>query len=721
MPEHPLNVSTYAERVLFSDRLEKKLDLSDFDRVVVGPGDSSRAKPLVGAPDPGRPPSLRMARRARGKADRSPLPSTPRLVDEENRGRLLHFFANHELLAAELMALALLKFPDAPAEFRRGLLGTLREEQIHTRWYLKRMRECGVEFGDHPVSGYFWDAVSGMESPLDYVSRLSLTFEQANLDYSRHYAEVLREAGDGASARILEKIHRDEIQHVGYGLHWLHHWKDPDESVWNALERRLAFPLSPSRAKGNGTAFNREGRLAAGLDLEYVDRLAIFERSKGRVPDLWFFNADAEMRIAAWPGAYHPKRFARSLVADLETLSLFLAKRDDILVMRQHPGVAFLARLRDCGFPLPEIEVLDRAGRIPADSLLRQRRLGKLAPWSHSPELAGIFAELAEPAPSPEPAADAPSADTSTDSPHPGQTLPPSRPDWSRPLRWDDALAACFSKYRQCEELAPWFGDSQLCRTREEIAGAAAAFRAERWEKVLLKPEFTAAGRGARQLDPGQADPDTAGDRLPETWAALPLPCLLEAHHQRVFDFSTQYETTGEGDLRLLGTVHQIVDERGRYRGSRRPFKLCRGLGPELTRFLMEEALPAHQPGSEFCDALLAWTRRHRYRGPLGVDSYVHRDASGRLRHRVLCEINPRFTMGRVLLELRKQVAPGQDATLEIVRAGDHAPEERESEAAPVILDSGGKIESGTLWLTPRRPDEQFAARLVVGMGPDRT
>ena len=119
--------------------------------------------------------------------DGSSLSTPPRdseLGNERERGRLLHFLANHELLATELMALVLLKFPDAPEAFRRGVLATLQEEQSHTRMYLKRMKDCGVEFGSFPLSGHFWRVVEPMDCPMDFVSRLSLTFEQANLDYS---------------------------------------------------------------------------------------------------------------------------------------------------------------------------------------------------------------------------------------------------------------------------------------------------------------------------------------------------------------------------------------------------------------------------------------------------------------------------------------------------------------------------------------------------------
>ena len=77
------------------------------------------------------------------------------------------------------------------------------------------MRDCGIKFGDYHLSPMIWSHISSMESPLDYVSRLSLTFEQANLDYAKHYSQVLARAGDQKSADLLSKIYRDEIAHVG--------------------------------------------------------------------------------------------------------------------------------------------------------------------------------------------------------------------------------------------------------------------------------------------------------------------------------------------------------------------------------------------------------------------------------------------------------------------------------------------------------------------------
>src|SRR5688572_17465516 len=183
-----------AEQVLFATTLEEKL------RCPANITDERAGVPLVTPSTPGRPAELCFKPRGAGQGE---FPGVHRLEDERERGRLLHFFANHELLATELMALVLLKFPDAPAAFRRGVLQTLKDEQEHTRLYLERMKECGIQFGELPVSGYFWRCVAPMENPMDYVAGLCLTFEQANLDFARHFSHNFTKVGDLETAQML--------------------------------------------------------------------------------------------------------------------------------------------------------------------------------------------------------------------------------------------------------------------------------------------------------------------------------------------------------------------------------------------------------------------------------------------------------------------------------------------------------------------------------------
>ena len=303
-----MELRDFAEQVLFATTLEEKL------RCPAVITDERPGPAFVAPAAPGRPAGLRFKPQGTGKAE---FPGTNQLEDAAERGRLLHFFANHELLATELMALVLLRFPDAPTAFRRGVLQTLRDEQEHTRLYLARMAACGIGFGELPVSGYFWRSVAPMTSPLDFVAGLSLTFEQANLDFARHFARGFAAVGDADSAALLDRIHRDEIAHVAHGLKWFRRWKNPAESDWDAFCRVLKFPLSPQRAKG--VSLNVEGRRAAGLDAVFIAELDVYSASKGRTPGVFVFNPFAEGFIAHGP-TFTPVKAQAQLALDLANL-----------------------------------------------------------------------------------------------------------------------------------------------------------------------------------------------------------------------------------------------------------------------------------------------------------------------------------------------------------------------------------------------------------------
>lgn len=664
-------VQELAERVLFSSSLDEKLRPCPL-REDVPKTISFGSRPDWREIRPERPPGLGFAR---GSEPRPPLPSRAGLIDERRRGVLLHFFANHELLAAELMALALLKFPDAPAAFRAGLASTLREEQRHTRWYLKRMRECGVELGEHPLSPYFWDVVSTMESPLDYVSRLSLTFEQANLDYARHYSGLLAEAGDDRSAAILRRIYEDEIGHVGYGLHWFRHWKTPGESDWEALQKVLHFPLSPSRAKGNRTLFNAEGRRAAGFDEDYIGRLSLFERSKGRTPNVFHFNPEAEHRIARWPAPYHPDQSRAAIVRDLEILIGFLARKDDVILMRRPPSEAHRAKLAACGLGLPEVELLAPGG-LSSDQLIAQRKINRFRPWSVAPDLPGEFGIL-------QPTREGRAADL-------------WRPEWRE----------LFSKVAQVRQLGRWMEPSVVLDAETPFRSGAARLGESGHDEFLLKRAFSTAGSGLRILSP--ADRERLRDAPIQETILDEGGILLEPRHDRVFDFSVQYVVEA-GSIRLLGFVEQIINATGGYRGSICRTKFGKGLAPGLARFLMNEVTPRYQSDSALAADLLAWTTRHRYEGPIGVDAYVHRDAAGALHLRPICEVNPRHTMGRVALELKRRIAPGRDLAFHVFRAVDLTPGHDQA-----ATDSGGRLSGGSVILTEPGPGTRYLARCEV-------
>lgn len=172
----------------------------------------------------------------------------------DKKALALHSFANHELLAIEMMAAALLIYPhrtDDDIRFKRGVLSALKDEQKHLGLYIKRLNELGYEFGDFPLNDFFWRQMDKLKTPAEYLSVMALTFEAANLDFAQYYARIFADLGDEVTAGILQTVLEDEISHVALGAHWMKKWRG-DRTLWEYYLETLPWPLTPARSKGIG-------------------------------------------------------------------------------------------------------------------------------------------------------------------------------------------------------------------------------------------------------------------------------------------------------------------------------------------------------------------------------------------------------------------------------------------------------------------------------------
>jgi uncharacterized ferritin-like protein (DUF455 family) len=219
---------------------------------------------------PGRPPELTIVP---GRAGR--VPPIVGMRDRFQRARILHALANHELQAIELFAWALLAFPHASETFRRGLLAILADEQRHLGLYIDRLDAHGTRFGDHPVTGHFWNKLEHFRTPLRFCCAMGLTFENANLDFATDYAAAARAAGDLETAQVLEVVHDDEISHVRFAWVWMRKLAGEERDPWQTFVGHLDWPLSPSRARGKN--FTAEARRRAGIDEEFIRALESVE------------------------------------------------------------------------------------------------------------------------------------------------------------------------------------------------------------------------------------------------------------------------------------------------------------------------------------------------------------------------------------------------------------------------------------------------------------
>ncbi|MCB9761128.1 MAG: DUF455 family protein [Alphaproteobacteria bacterium] len=613
-----MQLRALAERVLFGDTLADKLVAADTLE------DDRPGTPIATPAAPGRPAGLRLDD-PRGRA---PFPRD--LDDPAARGRVLHFFANHELLAMELMALVLLRFPEAPAGFRLGLARTLAEEQDHMRLYMARMAELGVALGEIPVNRFFWDCVSGMEAPRDFAARMSLTFEQANLDYCLHFAGRLRQLGDARTADILDKVYADEVGHVAHGLRWFQRWT-PGQDLWAAWTACLAFPLTPDRARGLG--FSVEARDAAGLPRDYTRRLRVYRFSKGRPPVVWWMTPGAEDELAGQADA----RAARLAQADLALLPVTLAGRDDVLIVPERPPIERLEALAGAGFALTQL--------VEGVEALADRPLSGLQPWAWTPKVDAALAPLRDQV----------------------QGTPPG---WQDPWRdLFDKRQAAGLRARLLRDLGiPWLIDPDetgvIATSISEILGLIEATEGP----VVAKAPFSTAGRGLLRLDGPPTDAQRA--RLAR-WIDDQGGVVVERWWTRLADVSLHLDVGPEGP-RIRGWTVFETTEGGRYRGTV-VAPVARALPPALRRFWHGEGQDARwtrRVARAVAEAVNALCVARGYAGPVGVDGLVAQTDRGP-RLLPLLELNPRWTMGRVGLALRARVSPRQVGVFAVLTRSD--------------------------------------------------
>lgn len=212
---------------------------------------------------PGRParPALVEPRRLERRSMRSP----------QGRAVLLHALAHIEFNAINLALDAVWRFAQMPAAFYADWLKVAAEEAHHYSLLAARLAEFGHAYGDFPAHDGLWEMCERTAG--DVLARMALvprTLEARGLDASPPIRARLQQAGDDASAAILDVILRDEIGHVWIGNRWFRHLCDEAGLDPRAAYERLAAQYRAPRLRG---PFNFDARRAAGFDDDELNAL----------------------------------------------------------------------------------------------------------------------------------------------------------------------------------------------------------------------------------------------------------------------------------------------------------------------------------------------------------------------------------------------------------------------------------------------------------------
>jgi uncharacterized ferritin-like protein (DUF455 family) len=252
-----MNLQSAAEQILFGENLDDKLiDLSEFDP-------KSEIKASHRQIIPGRSEAIKFS------TEQVKFPRAGSFHLKEKRALALHFFANHELLAIEMMAAALIMFPEVSESFRKNLISTIKDEQKHFLLYRKRMNQLGVDFGDYPLNDFFWRQFASIKTPEEFYALVALTFESANLDFAIFYRDIFKEIEDKECEQIMSIVLEDEIKHVARGRSFLESKVKPLD-LWEYYTSLLPEKITPARSKG--IKFFDEPRLKAGLSEDFINQ-----------------------------------------------------------------------------------------------------------------------------------------------------------------------------------------------------------------------------------------------------------------------------------------------------------------------------------------------------------------------------------------------------------------------------------------------------------------
>jgi uncharacterized ferritin-like protein (DUF455 family) len=544
----------------------------------------------------------------------SAFPKKSKLILENEegyreRGRLLHYFANHELLAIETMALTLLRFPEAPLEFKRGVFKTLQDEQRHMKLYLERMNEYGVALGDVPFSYYFWNRLRDMKSPLDFVVRMSMTFEQANLDFALEFAKLFEgEMDDVKTASLLKQVHDDEVKHVGHGLKWFKEWNHDEierEGEWGAYLHQLPYPLNARRAKGS-VFFSDESRLEAGFSKEYVDSIRIAGGSRGRVPDYYLFNPECEIEV----GIPDLPKVLREKIEDLAPVMLWLAHGEDVVELPSIPSIEFQKQMFEYRGELPEMVTETEASKgLPA----RYELIESIKPWGWGRRAwardQGWFKQVRK---------------------HPSFTESDFKDRYFSKAYWKKFLS----------ENAPALVQGQVISSLGEFQSWLSS-NSDSDQDFIFKLSKSTSGRGHVVFKPSVIDTE-----VKKLLQKKDLEGVLEPYFEKLADFSVQYEILDlpEGKkIRKFDPRFFMVDDQLQYLGSwLGPIPQTHELFPAWQAIERQRAVmnAAH-------DLVLKHLLSSGYVGPVGIDALVAR-MNGELQVVPVIEVNVRYTMGRV-------------------------------------------------------------------------
>ncbi len=401
------------------------------------------------------------------------------------------------------------------------------------------------------------------------------------------------------------------------------------------------------------------------------------------LPRLYIFNPTCDFAVANGSPSWQPNATLSRMEEDMASIVRFLSNPEDLVLVNRLPSNELYRVMESVGFPQPRFRTFDSYSSTPEP-------IKEIRPWGWSPAFNRMIATLTEA----------------------GKYLP--NPTGVSPwLLADKELRSRQTSLNALHHLLKsHFHDnfisldmiSKVYNNKVEIETYAATN-----PRLLLKLPWSSSGRGLipiTETPVHQSVKQQINSALKSQGYLMAEP-FLDKVHDLAFLFQID-----QGEIRFLGISRFFTNHKGQYQGN--------NLGgfpvdiPEEEKEFLKWAIDL-LPGL-LTKILYETGLAEAYSGPLGIDTLIFRDKEGKLKINPCLEINWRYTMGHISLELEKYLNPSSYGIFRTWHGKGKTFTQWVGEQSPQhkICNNTGKIISGFIPLTEFKYNNQFGAWLEV-------
>ncbi len=199
-----------------------------------------------------------------------------RLGSVEGRVALIHAVAHIEFNAVNFALDAIYRFRGMPRQYYRDWARVAYEESVHFTLLSDRLRQLSSFYGALPAHGGMW--AMAVATDYDVMTRMALVprvLEARGLDVTPGIIDKLEMVGDHETVLILQRILREEVDHVRIGNDWFR-WVCEQRGLAPLIVfKELLYKHGRIALRG---PFNEPARLQAGFTEEELVELKALEQ-----------------------------------------------------------------------------------------------------------------------------------------------------------------------------------------------------------------------------------------------------------------------------------------------------------------------------------------------------------------------------------------------------------------------------------------------------------